>query len=162
MTQRDYVALLQEALVRLEEAERWLRRSYRLCREIDVQETLDEEAYDALETLTSRFARVSDMLLQKIFRSIDQLELEAGGTLLDALHRAEKRGLIDSVDQFRLIRELRNEIAHEYSLDELHELFKSVLEQTPVLFTMIDRVKSYGLRYAEEEMENRPGEEGKV
>ena len=147
MTQQDYVALLQEALVRLEEAERWLRRSYGLCREMDVEESLEEEEYDALETLTSRFARVSDMLLQKIFRSIDQLELESGGTLLDALHRAEKRGLIDSVDQFRLIRELRNEIAHEYALDELRKLFKPVLEQTPLLFTIMDRIRSYCLKY---------------
>jgi len=43
----------------------------------------------------------------------------------------------------------RNEIAHEYSLDELRELFKSILEQTPVLFPMIDRDKVYCLMYTE-------------
>jgi hypothetical protein len=150
VTERDYVALLQEALNRLDDAERWLRRSYRLCEGMEVEGSLEEEDFDRLETLTSRFARVSDMLLQKVFRSIDQLELEGGGTLLDALHRAEKRGLIDSVDQFRLIRELRNEIAHEYALDELRPLFKSVLEQTPVLFSMIDKVKAYCSKYTEE------------
>ena len=149
MTQQDYLSVLREALDRLEDAERWLRRSYRMCREVDVEDALSEEDYDALETLTSRFARVSDMLLQKVFRSIDRLEFEESGTLLDALNRAEKRGLIESVDQFRLIRELRNEIAHEYSLDDLSELFRSVLNYTSLLFAMIDKVKAYCLRYDE-------------
>lgn len=155
MTQQDYISLLEESLIRLDDAARWLQRSYRLCREIDVRDQPSEEEYDALETLTSRFARVSDMILQKVFRGIDKLEFEEGGTLLDALNRAEKRGLIESVDQFRLIRELRNEIAHEYSLDELRELFRSVLEHTPILFAMIDNIGAYCRQYRTDETGDR-------
>ena len=154
MTQRDYVLLLQESLARLDSAERWLQRSYSLCRDIDFTEELAEEQYDALETLTSRFARVSDMVLQKVFRNIDKLELEDGGTLLDALNRAEKRGLVESVDQFRLMRELRNEIAHEYSLDELQELFTRVRDYTPALFSIIGKIKAYCQRYREDDRED--------
>ena len=159
MTQRDYVLLLKESLTRLTNAERWLKRSYRICRDIDFTEEFGEDDYDALETLTSRFARVSDMILQKMFRSIDRLELEDGGTLLDALNRAEKRGLVESVDQFRLMRELRNEIAHEYSLDELQELFTSVLEYTPMLFTTIDHIRVYCQRYSEDGDTDEDGKE---
>lgn len=159
MTQRDYILLLQESLTRLDSAERWLKRSYRICRDIDFTGELGEEDYDALETLTSRFARVSDMVLQKMFRNIDRLELEDGGTLLDALNRAEKRGLVESVDQFRLMRELRNEIAHEYSLEELQELFASVLEYTPVLFTIIGNIRAYCLRYSENSDTDEDGKE---
>ena len=58
--------------------------------------------------------------------------------MLDVLARAEKRGLIESVDRFRLIREVRNEIAHEYLLDDLGELFERVKEYTPELLKAIE------------------------
>ena len=150
MTERDYQILLREMLQALADADRWLRRSDRLCRAIGVEGDLSEEEYDALETLTSRFARLSDMILQKAFRGIDRVELESGGTLLDVLARAEKRGLIESVDQFRLLRELRNEIAHEYALEDLTELFRSVKEQAPALFQIVDRIRAYCEQYAGE------------
>lgn len=150
MTPTAYTLLLRESLAKLEDAEKWLRRSYDICRAIGSCETFSEEEYDAFETFTSRFARVSDMILQKVFRNIDKLELEDGGTLLDVLNRAEKRTLIDSVDHFRELRELRNEITHEYSLDELKELFASVLKHTPELFTIITNIRNYCKRYTED------------
>ncbi|MBU0559155.1 MAG: hypothetical protein KKG93_06175, partial [Bacteroidetes bacterium] len=67
-----------------------------------------------METLASRFARVSDIVFQILFRSIDQVELENKGTLLDAVNRAHQRGLIESIDKMREIRDLRNQIVHEY------------------------------------------------
>lgn len=149
MTQQEYLFLLQETLARLDDAERWLKRSYDRCRAIGVREDFSDEDYDAFETLTSRFARVSDMILQKVFKNIDKLELEEGGTLLDVLNRAEKRDLIDSVDHFRELRELRNEIAHEYALDVLNDLFANVLKHTPALFTIVDNIRNYCKRYLE-------------
>jgi uncharacterized protein YutE (UPF0331/DUF86 family) len=147
MTQEEYVALLKESLSRLAEAERWLRRSYTQCSQIGIRDAFSDEDFDHFETLTSRFARVSDMVLQKVFRNIDRLELEEGGTLLDVLNRAEKRGIIPSADQFRELRELRNEIAHEYALDDLKALFASVLEHTPALFSILDLTKAYCQKY---------------
>ena len=102
---------------------------------------------DALEALTGRYARVSDMILQKLFRGLDAIELEDQGTLLDALNRAEKRGLIDSAADFREIRELRNEIAHEYAQENLRPLFDNVLERTPALLEIIRRSSDYCRRY---------------
>ena len=157
MTERDYRLLLREMLGALADADRWLRRSDRLCRAINVEGELSEEDYDALETLTSRFARLSDMILQKAFRGIDRVELESGGTLLDVLARAEKRGLIESLEQFRLLRELRNEIAHEYALADLVELFRSVKEQAPALFEIVDRIRAYCEQYTVEERDGGPG-----
>lgn len=143
MTQDKHLTLLVETLSRLAEAERWLRRSYDQCNQVDLGAPLGDLEYDAFENLTSRFARVSDMVLQKVFRSIDHLELEEGGTLLDVLNRAEKRGLVTSADQFRELRELRNEIAHEYALDDLRTLFASVLEHTPALLDILGRIREY-------------------
>ena len=147
MNQSDHIQLLKETLARLDDTERWLLRSYTICSKIGLKENYTDEEYDAFETLTSRFARVGDLLLQKVFRTIDQLELEDTGTLLDALNRAEKRGLVDSADSFRAIRELRNEIAHEYRLEDLQQLFAKALELSDKLFAYIDQSKQYCEKY---------------
>jgi len=101
--------------------------------------------------LTSRFVRVSDVILQKLFCGLDALELEDDGTLLDALNRAEKRaekrGLIDTANDFRIIRELRNEIAHEYAQENLRPFFESVLDLTSALLDIIRRAHTYCRRY---------------
>lgn len=86
MTQEDDLALLRESLARLAEAERWLRRSHAQCSQIDISGSLSDPEFDAFETLTSRFARVSDMVLQKVFRSIEGLShlrnlLDGGRTI---------------------------------------------------------------------------------
>ena len=93
MNQNDLIDLLKETLSRMDDAAKWLERSRGICQKIGIKESYEDGEYDAFETLTSRFARASDMLLQKVFRAIDRVELEEGGTLLDVLNRAEKRGL---------------------------------------------------------------------
>ena len=147
MSNDKYILLLKDSLEKLQDAKKWLMRSYDICKVIDTNKDLTEEEFDAFETLTSRFSRTSDMILQKLFRNIDKLEIEEGGTLLDALNRAEKRRIIESVDKFREIRELRNEIAHEYALDDLTQLFRSVVNYTPELFQIIQNISNYCQRY---------------
>ena len=65
MTKDDYVANIIESLDGLTRAVHWLQRSLRICSEMTMDDDLEEEDYDALETLTSRYARVSDIIVQK-------------------------------------------------------------------------------------------------
>ncbi|MEI8312270.1 MAG: hypothetical protein WCH98_16070 [Verrucomicrobiota bacterium] len=127
-----------------------MSRSLKRCQKAAGKSGLSPADLDAFEALTSRFARLSDMILQKLFRGLDRIELEDSGTLLDALNRAEKRGLIDSVAAFREIRELRNEIAHEYAQEELSELFEGVLQYSPALLEIVRRAGDYCRRYLSE------------
>lgn len=147
MKHTEHVQALAETLRQVDDGARWLRRSLTRCQKSAHKPELTPADLDAFEALTSRYARVSDMVLQKLFRGLDALELEDSGTLLDALNRAEKRGLIDSANAFREIRELRNEIAHEYAQENLRPLFQSVLEQAPILLEIIRRSHEYSLRY---------------
>jgi predicted nucleic acid-binding OB-fold protein len=64
MTQQDYVEKFFEDLEELDNALHWLKRSYGICKKIGIKEEYKEEEFDAFETLTSRFARLSDMLIQ--------------------------------------------------------------------------------------------------
>ena len=147
MRHSDYLAHVRDVLAQLDEALRWLNRSYRICSRIGVKPDYTEDECDAFEALTSRFARTSDILLQQVYRSIDVVELEDQGVMLDRLNRAEKRGLMQSIDEARSIRELRNSIAHEYIHDQLVTLFHDVLAWTPRLIVLIETAQHYCHRY---------------
>ena len=147
MKQRDFVLNLFDTISQLDRAVHWLRRSYTICSRIAVKETYTEEEYDGIETLTSRFARVSDILIQKVFQSIDAVEFENKGTLIDVINRAHKRGFFESIEKLREIRELRNSIAHEYIQEDLADMFTDVLKFTPELFDIATRIKQYCKRY---------------
>ena len=145
--QADYLENLRELSGQLALARDWLLRSYKQCETIGTREIYEPEHYDHFENLASRFARAGDLLLQKIFRGIDVLELTEGGSLLDAIHRAEKRGLVDSVEQIRMIREIRNQVVHEYQPKHLPLFFGELLEQTPVLVSLIERALKYTQKF---------------
>src|ERR1700722_15363362 len=104
ISQNDYILNLLDMLKQLEMAQQWMFRSFQQCEKIGISAGYKPEQFDHFENLCNRFRRASDILIQKVFRSIDQLEFTEGGSLIDALNRAQKRGLIDSLDQIRNIR----------------------------------------------------------
>lgn len=120
-----------------------LQRSYEICEEIGIKEEYTFDEQDRFEALTSRFARTSDILIQKTFRLIDIIELENIGSIIDRLQRAEKRGLIASAEEFKQIRRLRINIAHQYTQLELTKMFYEVLNLCPILLDGVERVKKY-------------------
>jgi uncharacterized protein YutE (UPF0331/DUF86 family) len=147
MNQAGYVKNFFQVLEQLDEVLFWLKRSYSICKAIGIKEKYKAEEFDSFETLTSRFARFSDMLIQKVFRSIDKIEFEEEGTMIDVLNRAHKREFINSIDEIREIRELRNEIVHEYTHTDLKDLFEDVLRFSEILFDIVENVKKYGQRF---------------
>lgn len=136
-------AILENDLSELEKAAQILRYSYDKCVSVDLMEGLGQDTLESFEALTSRFARLSDMMMQKIFRTIDMIELESSGTVRDRIHRAEKKKLIDSADTFIDIRFLRNEIAHEYKSETIYVIFEKVLFLTPLLLKGVDSTVRY-------------------
>lgn len=137
----------QAELAELKKAYERLGYSYAKCQRIGIRPGLSDEELESFEALTSRFARLSDIIIQRIFRYIDTLDLEAQGTVRDRINRAEKRGLIDSADEFIDIRILRNEIAHEYKSETIYAIFDKALELTPILLNSVDRLFSYSKKY---------------
>jgi len=147
MKQEDAVKILKENASILRDALSRLERSFNICTKIGSKENYSDEEFDNMETLASRFARVSDIVFQKLFRSIDQVELEDKGTLLDAVNRAHQRGIIESVDKMREIRELRNQIVHEYVKADLQNVFIDILEYTPLLISISNNIFEYCKKY---------------
>jgi uncharacterized protein with HEPN domain len=132
MTQSVQLALLAKHVSLADRASRWLRRSFLQCEKVAIGDAITDDDFDKLEVLASRFARLSDILVQKLFRMIDTLQLEAVGSTIDIINRAEKRGLC-APHKMRLIRELRNKIAHEYADSDLMALYSVIRTLTPDL-----------------------------
>ncbi len=98
------------------------------------KDKLDEEGLETWEGFVSRFARVSDLFLQKYLRSkILQADPGFRGELIDILNKAEKMGLISSTDEWYEIRQLRNFSVHEYAGPKFTMTIQRMLELAPIL-----------------------------
>ncbi|WP_411726936.1 HepT-like ribonuclease domain-containing protein [Methyloglobulus sp.] len=139
---REKIDLLQEELVGLQLAAGYLGYSMERCLNLTGQEEMQPEQLERLESLTSRFARLADLLIQRIFRLIDEIELTGGGTILDRIYRAEKRDWADASEMIK-IRELRNLIAHEYSNEKMSEIYTAVAILSPALLAVVPKVIAY-------------------
>jgi hypothetical protein len=136
------IELLQTELQGLQLAAEHLRYSLARCDGLTGVPNLPPEQLERLESLASRFARLADLLTQRLFRLIDDVELVGNSTLLDRIYRAEKRGWGNASDLIK-IRELRNLIAHEYSGDRMIEIYTAVAELTPSLLNVVPAVTAY-------------------
>lgn len=116
-----------------------LKYSINSCNTTGIQDEYTMDEFVFFETLCSRYSRSIDFLIRKIFRTIDEYEFENQGTLVDVVNNAHKRGLIESVDKIRLMKDLRNTIVHEYIEENLKELFDEVIEYSEYLLkNMLD------------------------
>ncbi len=141
------LVLLEHDLKILHDAREVLEYSFNKCRRIGIKETYEPEELESFESFTGRFARLSDILIQKLFRLVDELDLDSSGTVRDRINRAEKKGLIASSDVFVEIRMVRNDIAHEYLPEAIHDLFEKVLTLTPHLMDGVTRTMAYCRKY---------------
>lgn len=139
--------ILRQNIDSLKKQLKWLERSYKICKSISVKKSYTENELDNFETLSGRFARSIDFLVRKVFRSLDDVEFEPQGTLIDTVNNAHKRNLIDNMNIFNSIRDLRNEIVHEYLEENLIQNFDELLELTPKLIEIINNTINYSSRY---------------
>ncbi|MDP2751632.1 MAG: hypothetical protein Q8O31_03385 [Rhodocyclaceae bacterium] len=142
--QSDEVALLREEIAHMNSASIHLRVSVERCAEIsESEEDVNLETQERLEALSSRFARLADILTQRVMRLIDEIELSPGETLLDRIFQAEKRGWVTHADQLIRIRKLRNTIAHDYAAENRVTIYAEIQELSPELLTIVSKVISY-------------------
>jgi uncharacterized protein YutE (UPF0331/DUF86 family) len=119
-----------------------LTYSFEACKKTGLKEAYSDEELVAFEAMTSRYARTADMLINKVLRSLDAVEYIDGGTVIDAANNAEKRG-IAAAQELRELKDLRNSIAHEYVAENIVRFFGEVLEFTPRLKAVIEKLNGY-------------------
>lgn len=99
-----------------------------------------------IDQLIYRFSKLQDTIGESIFRGILILAQEdvKSKTFLDILNRLEELGVVQK-EQWLRLRELRNEIVHEYSYNEeevvvhINTIYKSANE----LIAIYDRVRTF-------------------
>jgi len=140
------VEILKENLYALNLSLNRLMYSFEKCKIINLKDTYSNEEFEAFEAMTSRYARTTDMLINKVLRSLDAVEYIDGGTVIDATYNTEKRGIADA-QELRKLKDLRNLITHEYVTEKIVRFFDKILEFTPLLKIVIERLNEYCSRY---------------
>lgn len=100
------------------------------------------------ELLLSRFAKLQDLLGARLFplaAAASEEPLRPDATFLDLLHRLEKVGAIPSAAGWRRLRELRNELAHDYpdDVEAAAVALASVMRAAPDLLAVLARVQAH-------------------
>jgi len=141
------VAQFDEHLAFIDKSLIALNFSYDKCSTIGEKEEYDLEQQESFEALTSRFARTSDILTQKVLKTMFILLQENIKTIIDAANFLEKLEVIENADDLLNIREIRNQIAHEYVESDIKTLFSDVLRYVPELKKIINNVKDYSHKH---------------
>jgi hypothetical protein len=113
------------------------------CREIGLKQQYSFEEQESFDSLTSKFGRTSDLFTQKIIRTIWGMLHEPFVPFIDLMNISEKLGLICSADQMITVRDLRNQIAHEYIPEALHDLVPEVIQMTGELIGNIECCRKF-------------------
>jgi uncharacterized protein YutE (UPF0331/DUF86 family) len=137
-TEKLMIAGIKEDIESINKAVSVLNYSLKKCTKISIKVSYTIEELDAFENLTSRFARTSDIYTQKIMKGIILILREDARTFLDRANLFEKLNITDA-EELKLIRDLRNEISHEYRLSDVSEIFESVLEYSVKLLRIIEK-----------------------
>lgn len=142
-----HLEVLKDNLYKLNLSSEWVRKSYEQAVKINIKDDYTIEEFEKLEVLASRYARTTDMLVNKALRSIDTLELEDIGNVIDIMNRAEKRGIVESAEILHILKDLRNNIVHEYQIEKVAKFFGEIVKYSPVLLEIIKKVNEYCMRY---------------
>lgn len=121
----------------------WIQISFDECSQIGIKSEYTVEEFGKFETLCARYGRSIDFLIRKIFRTLDEYEFENQGTLIDVVNNAHKRGLFEDIEELRIMKDVRNTIAHEYIEDDLVEIFDEVLLYSQKLIIIIKTTLNY-------------------
>lgn len=77
----------------------------------------DEELSERVDAFVARFGRLQDTLGDKLLPCLLAFLGERTGAVIDNLDKAERLGLITSADDWLTMRQLRNQMIHEYIQD---------------------------------------------
>jgi hypothetical protein len=123
MSREIVQSVLKANLDLLDQALLSFGKSLEKCQSLDLTAHRTFEVEESLDALTSKFARVSDIFTQKVLKSLILLTREDAPTFVDRMNLCEKLGVISSATDLIEIRDLRNQIAHEYLTENLTEIY---------------------------------------
>lgn len=130
--------LLNSEWLLLEASVKTLQQSVVKCLAIGIKQEYTFEDQESFDSLTSKFNRTSDLFTQKILRTAWMLLHEPFAPFIDMMNIGEKIKMLHSADQMIGIRDMRNQIAHEYIPESIRDLVPEVIELTGQLINNIN------------------------
>jgi hypothetical protein len=148
---KDIRASLQEKLYECDQhvqkittAKQYLQNIMPLT--LDAYQQLDDVQKSFIDQLIFRFSKLQDSMGEKLFPAVLILSEEdvKKKTFLDVLTRLEELGLVTRQEWLRL-REIRNEIAHEYTSNQENVVVSIVMiyEQSDSLIELYQRIVAF-------------------
>ncbi|SFV70689.1 hypothetical protein MNB_SM-5-504 [hydrothermal vent metagenome] len=129
---------------KLKDAQAYLKETMPLTTERYLQ--IDKVTSSFIDQLNFRFSKLQDTMGESIFKSILILSQEnvKKMTFLDILNRLEELEIVDKNEWLNL-REIRNEIAHEYSFnqDEVVENINLIYQKTDKLIDIYSTINDF-------------------
>ena len=136
-------------ILRIKEALKDL--SSHLPLQLDEYAAQDTELVRCIDQFIFRFSKLQDSMGAKLFRYIlEYLDEDIKYLpMRDILNRLERYSIIPSSHEWIYIRELRNDIAHDYPIDEKDTVtaLNELISKTEILFEIYDGLKE---RYKEQ------------
>lgn len=147
---KNYIDIVRKNLSVIKELKTYLENTF----PVESYENLSFEEKVKIDALVHRVSKLQDSLGRLIkfyleFEGVDTSSL----TPRDVYNIAEKYNLINSVEEWFMIRDLRNSIAHEYSLlvNELTDILNKIYDLSDRLIDIAENVIFI--------VENKTGEE---
>ena len=101
---------------------------------------LTDHEVEALDQFLFRFAKMQDAIGQRLFPGILELQEEPVKMLsfLDRLNRLEQLGVIKDKEQWRTLRNIRNQLAQEYEHDV--QSMSAALNHIYISYAMLNNI----------------------
>ena len=147
MKEKELEKIFCENLEHFKKSINWLKISYDKCSKIQLDKGFDglaENEIESLEALSNRFARTVDILLNKVLKSLDMLELEDVSRNLDIVIRAEKRNFIDDYNYIIELKDLSHEYIEDYIIDKYKEILKNITPIVSIYKNIVNYTKKFG------------------
>lgn len=139
-------AELKQTLATLKDSSASLQMSLEKCQKIGIKDNYSFEESESMDSLTSKYARTSDIFTQKALRAALLLLREKADSFIDKANLAEKFGMVTSAEELISIRDLRNLIAHQYLKEQLLAILREVFSKAQVLLKEIEAFESFCVR----------------
>lgn len=150
----DHLRLIARQLAKLQRMREYLAHSFERCSDIfpvmDWQ-AMSMEQHEMLAAYRVRFSEFQEHL-GKTMRAVaieEEVDVERFGSVLALM---EKLDVLESADRWKMIREIRNAVNHEYEEDagRLSQFFTEMFKATPELFACYEKLaffcaEAYGL-----------------
>lgn len=114
---------------------------------LETYQSFDTDQIRCIDQFIFRFSKLQDAIGAKIFRyTLEILEEDVTSLpMRDILNRLERFNIIPSADEWIYIRELRNEIAHDYPLyeNEIVAILNELVVKVEVVIDIYNKLKAY-------------------